>query len=59
MAIAREMFERGNDMVDKNKNLNFAQGTLGVRIKREEQQPLNLVEIFSSRGVDLTTGADF
>lgn len=59
MAIAREMFERGNDMVDNKKKLNFAQGTLGVRMKREEeQQPLNLVEIFSSRGVDLT-GADF
>ncbi|MBR6751831.1 MAG: hypothetical protein IKL95_00985 [Alphaproteobacteria bacterium] len=39
------------------KKLDFAQGTLGVRMKREEEQPVNLVEIFSSRGVDLT-GAD-
>lgn len=37
--------------------LKFAQGALGVRMKREEEQPVNLVEIFSSRGVDLT-GAD-
>lgn len=37
------------------KKLDFAQGTLGVRMKRtDEQQPVNLVEIFSSRGVDLT-----
>ncbi len=42
--------------IDK-KNLKFAQGALGVRMKRAEEQPVNLVEIFSSRGVDLT-GAD-
>ena len=40
------------------KSLDFARGTLGVRnMKRGEEQPVNLVEIFSSRGVDLT-GAD-
>ncbi len=35
--------------------LKFAQGTLGVRMKRgeEEQQPVNLAEIFSSLGVKL------
>ncbi|MBO4672131.1 MAG: hypothetical protein J5608_00570 [Alphaproteobacteria bacterium] len=37
--------------------LKFAQAGLNVRMKREEEQPVNLVEIFSSRGVDLT-GAD-
>ena len=34
--------------------LKFAQGTLGVRMKRGEEQPVNLVEIFSSKGIDLT-----
>ena len=35
--------------------LKFAQGALGVRMKRsdEEQQPVNLAEIFSSLGVKL------
>ncbi|MFQ6760575.1 MAG: hypothetical protein ACLRFM_04250 [Alphaproteobacteria bacterium] len=45
-------------MTENKKKLNFAQGTLGVRMRREEEQPVNLVEIFSSRGVDLT-GAEF
>lgn len=41
------------------KKLDFAQGTLGVRnMRHETEQPVNLVEIFSSRGVDLTGGAD-
>ena len=39
-------------MTDVNK-IKFAQGTLGVRMKRGEQ-PVNLVEVFSSRGVNLT-----
>ena len=34
------------------KKLDFAQGTL--RVKREAEQPVNLVEVFGSRGVDLT-----
>lgn len=37
--------------------LKFAQGALGVRMKRTDEQPLDLVEIFRSRNVDLT-GAD-
>ena len=41
-------------MTDVKKKMDFAQGTLGVRMKRESEQPVNLVEIFSSRGVDLT-----
>ena len=41
-------------MTDIKKKLELAQGTLGVRMKRVEEQPVNLVEIFSSRGVDLT-----
>lgn len=46
-------------MTNIKKKLEFAQGTLGVRnMKREVEQPVNLVEIFSSRGVDLTDGAD-
>jgi len=36
------------------KKMGFAQGTLGVRMKRTEEQPVNLVEVFSARGVDLT-----
>ena len=37
--------------------LKFAQGALGVRMKRTEEQTLDLVSIFRSRDVDLT-GAD-
>ena len=39
-----------NDIENK---LKFAQGALGVRMKREEEQAVDLVRIFSSRGVDL------
>ncbi len=39
---------------DIDNKLKFAQGGLNVRMKREAEQPVNLVEIFSSRGVDLT-----
>ena len=41
-------------MTSVKKKLDFAQGALGVHMKREAEQTVNLVEIFSSRGVDLT-----
>lgn len=31
--------------------LGFAQGTLGVRMKHGEEQPVNLVEVFASRDI--------
>ena len=42
------------------KTLGFAQGTLGVRnnMKREVEQPVDLVQVFGSRGIDFTGGAD-
>ena len=47
-------------MTSTKKNLGFARGTVGVNIKRDqEQQRVNLAEIFGSRGIDVTGVEDF
>ena len=48
-------------MTGTKKNLDFARGTVGVNIKRDEeqQQRVNLAEIFGSRGIDVTGVEDF